>query len=284
MDFSKIKRIYFIGIGGIGMSALARYFLAGGFVVAGYDRTSTPLTDALVKEGCLIHFKDDPTRIPAGYRNIKEMQSTLVVYTPAVPSTHEERAFFQGRGFLMVKRAELLGIVSGNHYAVAVAGTHGKTTITALIAHILKQSELDCTAFVGGILKNYNTNLILGTGKYVILEADEFDRSFLHLHPSAAVITSIDKDHLDIYGDISHLQDSFRLFVEKIKPGGFLIVKRNVRINMAGLKEVEIFTYGLDKEADYYAENLKIENGFQVFDLKAKNTKVESIKIGRAHV
>ena len=201
MKFEDIHRIYFLGIGGIGMSALARYFLAGGFDVAGYDKTSTHLTDQLIKEGCQVHFTENTDAIPIPFSNLAQKDSTLIVFTPAVSKDHAELKFFEANKYHILKRSEVLGLISAKLKTIAIAGTHGKTTVSALLAHILKQSDTDCTAFLGGILKNYNSNLLFGSGEIAVVEADEFDRSFLHLTPFAAIITSIDPDHLDIYKD-----------------------------------------------------------------------------------
>ncbi len=213
MKLSDIKNIYFLGIGGIGMSALARYFKANGVQVSGYDKTKTSLTEELIKEGILVHFEDDVNSLP--------QEIDLVIYTPAIPAEHKEFRFLKEKGYQMMKRAEILGLITGDSFTVAVAGTHGKTTTTSMIAHILKQSGKDVFSFIGGITKNYNSNLILSEkNSLAIVEADEFDRSFLHLRPDIAVISSMDADHLDIYGSKDYMVESFKLFADRIKPGG----------------------------------------------------------------
>ena len=280
MDFSKIHRIYFIGIGGIGMSALARYFLAGGFDIAGYDRTPTPITDELIAEGCDIHFEDEPGLIPEAFRAVQEKDKTLVIITPAIPVGHFEWKYFSENGFRIIKRSQVLGWISERSKAIAVAGTHGKTTITAMIAHILKQSELDCTAFIGGISKNYQSNLMLGDSEYTVLEADEFDRSFLTLHPYIAVISSIDPDHLDIYRNKNHLQESFELFAKQTVENGYLIIKKGVELTIEDREDLKVFTYSFSQEADFYAENLKLDNGLYTFDVVIPGGKLSDIRLG----
>ncbi|UCG28909.1 MAG: UDP-N-acetylmuramate--L-alanine ligase [Bacteroidales bacterium] len=267
MDIGKIHRIYFVGIGGIGMSALARYFLCGGYEIAGYDRTSTPLTDKLSSEGCLIHFEDNVERIPEAFRNPGNRNSTMIVYTPAIPDDHGELSFFRHHSYYILKRSELLGLITRASKGIAIAGTHGKTTVSAVIAHLLKQSDLDCSAFLGGISKNYESNLILGKGDLVVMEADEYDRSFLQLNPYFAVITAIDPDHLDIYEDYKHLKKAFISFIDKIKEGGKLLYKKGLDIKRGMPGTIETYTYSLDPGADFHTKNIRTENDFSLFDV-----------------
>ena len=229
MNLQPITNVYFIGIGGIGMSALARYFNANGKVVAGYDRTSTDITEILEKEGIKVHFTDEVKAIPASFKNTT---TTLVVYTPAIPKDHKELTFFQDNGYQVVKRSEVLGFITKNSFCLAVAGTHGKTTTSSILAHIMVESGASVSAFLGGIAENFNSNLVLKGSEYTVVEADEFDRSFLRLSPNIACITSMDADHLDIYGDEQHLIEGFHEFAGKIKPGSSLIVCNG--LNIAG--------------------------------------------------
>ncbi len=282
MKFEDIHRIYFLGIGGIGMSALARYFLAGGFDVAGYDKTSTHLTDQLITEGCQVHFTENTDEIPIPFANLAQKDSTLIVYTPAVSKDHAELKFFEANKYHILKRSEVLGLISAKLKTIAIAGTHGKTTVSAMLAHILKQSETDCTAFLGGILKNYNSNLLFGSGELAVVEADEFDRSFLHLTPFAAIITSIDPDHLDIYKDRLNLLRSFGLFVGKIKKGGKLLLKKGVDLPLSEdqFTGIDILSYSLDSEADFYAKNIQLIEGFYLFDMVVPGGLVEGLRLG----
>ncbi|WP_411893485.1 UDP-N-acetylmuramate--L-alanine ligase [Winogradskyella sp. A2] len=257
MNLSTIHNVYFIGIGGIGMSAIARYFLANGKQVAGYDKTETALTKTLQELGIEIHFNEDVDAIDSNYKNKKE---TVVVYTPAVPNSHSELVFFNDNDFEVYKRSEVLGAITQQTYCLAVAGTHGKTTTTSILGHLLNICDAPVTAFLGGISENYNSNLILNGTEIAVVEADEFDRSFLTLSPDLACITSMDADHLDIYGDASELIKSFEEFTKCIKPNGKLFVKSGLPL--------EGITYGIDDQSDYTAKNIKIENGSYVFDLK----------------
>ena len=257
MNLQPITNVYFIGIGGIGMSALARYFNANGKVVAGYDRTSTDITEMLEKEGIKVHFTDEVEAIPASFKNTT---TTLVVYTPAIPKDHKELTFFQDNGYQVVKRSEVLGFITKNSFCLAVAGTHGKTTTSSILAHIMVESGASVSAFLGGIVENFNSNLVLKGSEYTVVEADEFDRSFLRLSPNIACITSMDADHLDIYGDEQHLIEGFHEFAGKIKPGGSLIVRNG--LNIAGE------TYGLEDNSDYSFQNIHIVDGIYHFDFK----------------
>jgi len=263
MTLNEVHRVYFLGVGGIGMSAIARYFLSQGKKVAGYDRTSTTLTDQMIREGAEIHFQDGISFIPEDYLNNND---TLVIYTPAIPSAHSEFKYFLSHDFSLMKRSQVLGLIMENHKGIAVAGTHGKTTISSMIAHIFRHSGTSCNAFLGGITQNYNSNILLDPqSDYFIAEADEFDRSFLTLFPEMAVISAIDDDHLDIYGERKNLLAAFQQFAEQIKKGGVLITKYGIEfVNPQGLN---IFTYSLREKSDYYAANFRKEGLFNRFDI-----------------
>lgn len=266
MNLSQIENVYFVGIGGIGMSALARYFQYIGKSVAGYDKTETQLTNELIEAGMKIHFHDDVKLIEEKYKN---KETTLIVVTPAVPKDHLELNYFIDNGFTVKKRAEVLGIITKDTYCFAVAGTHGKTTTSSILGHILYDSGVDVTAFLGGIVENYNSNLI-GSGKTVtVVEADEFDRSFLHLHPNLSCITSMDADHLDIYGDVSTIEATFKEFAEKVPAENLFIVKG------LPLNGIEV---AVNQEAKFSAQNIRIEDGFYVFDVKTETEYIENIK------
>lgn len=267
MNLGNIKNVYFIGIGGIGMSALARYFVANKKLVAGYDKTKTEITDALQNLGVDIHFKDNIELIDPKFLK-KEV--TLIVYTPAIPQSHSELNYFKDNDFKILKRSKVLGLITENTYCLAVAGTHGKTTTTSILGHLLCECSVPVTAFLGGISENYDSNLILNGTEVSVVEADEFDRSFLTLKPDLACITSMDADHLDIYGEAEALRDSFKAFSECIKPGGKLFVK-------SGLPLVGI-TYGIEDNSDYTIQNIKIENGTYVFDVKTPKTVLKDLK------
>ena len=268
MNLNQIHNVYFIGIGGIGMSALARYFQFLGKNVAGYDKTETQLTHELQDNGIKIHFEDSIALIDERFKNT---ENTLVVITPAVPKNHTEWSFFLDNGFTVKKRAEVLGIITKDTFCFAVAGTHGKTTTSSILGHILYESGVDVTAFLGGIVEGYDSNLI-GTGKTVtVVEADEFDRSFLHLHPNLSCITSMDADHLDIYGDVATIEASFKEFAQKVPSENLFIIK--------GLP-LEGNTIAVNVGADYVAQNIRIENGFYVFDVKTATELIENIKFG----
>lgn len=251
----KAGSVYFIGIGGIGMSALARYFMREGRRVGGYDRTKTLLTDSLAKEGADIHYDDDPELIGNAFR---DPATTLVVYTPAVPADHAELAWFRGEGFEVLKRSEILGHISEGKYVMAVAGTHGKTTTTTMVAWLNHVAAGGGSAFLGGISKNFSTNFVTGDGRRLAVEADEFDRSFLRLHPDVAVITSADADHLDIYGTHENLKEAFAQFVRQIKPGGALIMHTGTNVK-ADNPDIKMYSYSLDDSgADFYARNIEL--------------------------
>ena len=265
MNLNQIHNVYFIGIGGIGMSALARYFQNIGKKVVGYDKTPTQLTDELTAIGLAIHFEDNVNLIPEDFKT----ENTLVIVTPAVPVSHLEWNYFKENGYTIKKRAEVLGIITKDTYCFAVAGTHGKTTTSSILGHILYESGVDVTAFLGGIVENYNSNLI-GSGKTVtVVEADEFDRSFLHLHPNVSCVTSMDADHLDIYGDAASIEESFREFAAKTPAENLYVIK--------GL-ELKGNTIGINDESDFSAQNICIENGFYVFDVKTPTEVVKNVK------
>ena len=249
MDVNQLKAIYFIGAGGIGMSALVRYFLSTGKKVGGYDRTPSQLTDKLVEEGAWIHYEEDSSSIPDEF---KDAASTLIVYTPAIPDTHEELQYFRNNGFTIHKRAQVLGMLTRSGKGLCVAGTHGKTTTSTMAAHLLNQSHIGCNAFLGGISKNYETNLLLSEkSEYFVIEADEFDRSFHWLTPFASVITSTDADHLDIYGDEKAYLESFSHYTSLIQPGGALIMRKGIKLEPKTQKDVTIYTYS-QEEGDFH--------------------------------
>ena len=278
MELKDIKAVYFIGAGGIGMSALARYFIHKGLVVAGYDKTPSTLTQQLEKEGMVIHYKENVDEIPHACRDSK---SCLVVYTPAIPAEHQELQYFRNNGFEVQKRAQVLGMLTRSHKGLCVAGTHGKTTTSTMCAHIMHQSHVDCNAFLGGISKNYGTNYILSkTSDYVVIEADEFDRSFHWLRPWMSVITATDPDHLDIYGTKEAYLESFRHYTELIQPGGALIIHKNLEMKPNVQEGVKTYTYSRD-EGDFHAENVKIENGNITFDFISPVENVTNVKLGQ---
>ena len=268
MNLNQIHNVYFIGIGGIGMSALARYFQNIGKNVSGYDKTPTMLTDELIADGMSIHFEDSISLIPNDYY----VENTLVIITPAVPISHSEWNYFIEREYVVKKRAEVLGIITKDTFCFAVAGTHGKTTTSSILGHILYECGADVTAFIGGIVENYHSNLI-GNGKTVtVVEADEFDRSFLHLHPNIACVTSMDADHLDIYGDATAIEDSFREFAAKVEDKTQMFVPKGLPL--------EGLTVGIDEEATFKAFNVRIENGYYVFDVQTPSETIENIQFG----
>lgn len=272
-----MKSVYFIGAGGIGMSALERYFLSQGLFVGGYDRAECPLTEELCREGASIHYEDNPDLIPT---ECKDKENTLVVYTPAIPATHKELTYFRENGFDIQKRAQVLGTLTRSMKGLCVAGTHGKTTTTSMTAHLLHESHVGCNAFLGGITKNYGTNYLLDKeSPYVVIEADEFDRSFHHLRPYATVITATDADHLDIYGTEEAYLESFRHYTELIQPGGTLIIHRNLKMQPNPQEEVKVYTYDRN-EGDFHAENIQIGNGTIVFDFVSPLGNIEGIELG----
>ncbi|KAF0238912.1 MAG: hypothetical protein FD181_635 [Prolixibacteraceae bacterium] len=273
-----IRNVYFLGIGGIGMSALARYFKFTGRNVAGYDRTPTALTDAMRAEGIDIHFDDDIRKIPSNW----DPASTLAVFTPALPEEHKELSWFMERPIPLLKRAKVLGLVCNERSGIAVSGTHGKTTVSTMVANILNKTYRGCGAFLGGISKNFGTNLLLPKveSPWIVAEADEFDRSFLHLTPLLALVTSIDADHLDIYGQKDKIVESFERFISQIQPGGSLVIKKGVELNTAKTP-AKIYSYSLNQEADFTTLNLQLnsEGGFYQFDIKTPDGIIAGCKM-----
>ncbi len=277
MELKDIQAVYFVGAGGIGMSAIARYFLKKGLVVAGYDKTPSTLTRQLEKEGMLIHYEEDINQIPHA---CKQSQSCLVIYTPAIPQEHQELCFFRENCFEIQKRAQVLGTLTRQHKGLCVAGTHGKTTTSTMCAHIMHQSHLDCNAFLGGISKNYGTNYILSDSDFVVIEADEFDRSFHWLSPFMTVITSTDPDHLDIYGTKEAYLESFRHYTELIQPQGALIIHRGLEMKENLPEGVRRYDYALN-EGDFHADNILIENGEITFDFISPVESVKNVRLGQ---
>lgn len=280
--FDSIRQVYFLGIGGIGMSALARYFLESGRKVAGYDRTSTPLTLELEREGMMIHYEDAIEKIPESFLDENEKARTLIVMTPAIPSGHTELNLFKEKGYDLLKRSEVLGVITGSVPTMAVAGTHGKTTTSTMLAHILCTAGRNCTAFLGGISSNYGSNLILGhpneKDHEVVVEADEFDRSFLTLHPAAAIVTSMDADHLDIYGSAEEMNRTYHRFIAQVVPDGLLLVRHGLQVGQHSARQL---TYAIDgSDADYRAERIRIEDGRYVFDLVTPGYVLKGMRIG----
>lgn len=273
----RFDSIYFLGIGGIGMSALARYFLFKGYRVAGYDRTASHITDALSAEGAEICFDESPALIPD---YCKSPENTLVVYTPAVPESHAGFSFFRENGFEIVKRAKLLGMITRNSRALCVAGTHGKTTTSSMLAHILDSAPDGCNAFLGGILKNCNSNMMLSDRcDLTVIEADEYDRSFLQLSPYMAVITAADPDHLDIYGTEEEYLKGFADFTSLIRPGGVLLMRSGVKVKPRCAEGVRVFSFG-DAGSDFYAENIRVGNGRILFDFVAPDRVIRDVELG----
>lgn len=267
-----IKRVYLIGIGGIGMSGLARYFSKKGMLVCGYDKTPTPLTQAMANEGIHLSYQDTATLIPLSFQ--EKESDTLIIYTPAIPKDSQIFSYFKDQGFPIHKRSEVLGIISKGMFCIAVAGTHGKTTTSCLIAHLLKAGQIDCSAFLGGIATNYQSNVLFGDSEVMVVEADEYDRSFLTLHPDIAVITSMDADHLDIYGEEKELHDSFKLFANQVKPDGKLIRKAN--LPLTGGK-----TYAINNaEAQAEGFNIKIVDQCFSFDFRNEEVKMNGLVLG----
>jgi UDP-N-acetylmuramate--alanine ligase len=268
MEFKAIKKVYFIGIGGIGMSALARYFKFHGKEVSGYDKTATPLTRQLENEGIPVHYEEDPNRVPA--------DADLVVYTPAVPAGHKELAYYRQHGHTLMKRSEVLGLITRSSFNICVAGTHGKTTISTMIAHILRHTGYGCNAFLGGIAVNYNSNYWSDERNVCVVEADEYDRSFLRLSPDIAVITAMDADHLDIYGTEAEVQKAFIDFSGCLKPGGLLLSKEGLDKG-AELKGDHHLTYGLAAAADFFASEIRIDQGDYLFRMQSSDWSIDKV-------
>ena len=276
-NLDNIRSVYFVGAGGIGMSALLRYFLGKGYNVGGYDKTPSELTERLIEEGALIHYEENVELIQDCF---KDKDTTLVVYTPAIPSEHKELVFFRENGFEIEKRAQVLGFLTNKHKGLCVAGTHGKTTTSTMVAHILHQSHVDCNAFLGGISKNYGTNYILSdTSDYVVIEADEFDRSFHWLRPWATVITATDPDHLDIYGTKEAYLESFRKYTTLIQAGGALIIHKDLEMKADVQEGVTVYEYSRT-EGDFHAENIRIGNGEIFFDFVSPKGVVKDVQLG----
>lgn len=270
MELSNIQRVFFVGIGGIGMSAIARYFAKRGCVVCGYDKTRTSLTRALEHEGILVSYMDDEGTLPASFH--EKSEDTLIVYTPAIPKDSEILNYFRDNGFVLKKRSEVLGIISKGQFCIAVAGTHGKTTTSSIVAHVLIASGYGCTAFLGGIATNYGSNFIIGENNVVVVEADEYDRSFLTLHPDISVVTSMDADHLDIYGDEGHLRESFRIFASQLKPGGTLFVKDGLPLDNG-------LSYSAGLSSQIKGQNIRVEGSKFVFDYVDAKLTISDIRL-----
>lgn len=274
---NQFVRFYFLGIGGIGMSAIARYYNSRGFAVAGYDRTETKLTKDMVVEGMSVSYDENVNAIPEEYL---EKKKTLVVLTPAVPANHPQLVYFRNEGFTVMKRAEVLGYLTSQNKGICVAGTHGKTTTSTITAHLLYQSKVTCNAFLGGISNNYKTNLLLSKeSNLVVIEADEYDRSFHHLRPYMAVITSDDADHLDIYGSHEAVRESFEHFASLVKPGGVLIAKKGIEIHPTLQKGVKLMTYSMDQGGDFHAENIIIKSNEIIFDFITPTEAIRQVKL-----
>lgn len=272
MNLDRIHNVYFVGIGGIGMSAIARYFLSKHANVAGYDRVETPLTEALENEGCIIHYNDGINEIPKSHNHT----DTLVIYTPAIPEDNEELNYFKANEFEVVKRSEVLGMITKGSFTIGVAGTHGKTTASTIVAHLLDQANYKCDAFLGGISTNFNSNFVFSNkSKATVIEADEYDRSFLKLSPNIAIVTSTDADHLDIYNEHSSLLTSFQDYVNKLPNDGMLILRKGLDLEFHN-----IITYSATEEADIYACNLRIENSDYCFDVQTPTGLVNNVKVG----
>lgn len=277
MNIEQIHSVYFVGIGGIGMSAIARYFLHCGITVCGYDRTPSDLTHLLCQEGAQIHYEDNVELIPASCR---DRECTLIIYTPAIPAEHSELTYFREHGFEVQKRAQVLGTLTCSLKGLCVAGTHGKTTTSSMTAHLLHQSHVDCNAFLGGITKNYGSNYILSsTSPFVVIEADEFDRSFHHLTPYASIITSTDADHLDIYGTEEAYLESFRKYSRLILPGGYLVMHTGLKMQADVREGVTVYTYSREA-GDFHAKNVRIGDGRIIFDLISPFGNIPGIELG----
>ena len=273
MKLNNLHKIYFLGIGGIGMSALARYFNGRGVQVSGYDKNQTQLTDLLQKEGIQIHFEENIKQIP---QNID-----LVIYTPAIPKNNAEFIHLMNSDIQVKKRSEVLGLISNELKTVAVAGTHGKTTVSTLIAHLLQNSSIECNAFLGGISKNYKSNLLISDqSDWMVVEADEFDRSFLQLNPDISIITSMDADHLDIYGNLESLKANFTQFVKQIKTNGSLIVKEGLQSNFTQIQKIKTYTYSLSQGSDFYASNIRLEQNKYCFDFNFQDKVIHDVTLG----
>jgi UDP-N-acetylmuramate--alanine ligase len=277
IDFKNIEGIYFVGIGGIGMSALALYFSKGGYTIAGYDRSESRITDSLIENGCTVTYKDDLKVLPDLFRNSSDKSRIIVVYTPAIPVENKILSYFRVNRYLIYKRSEILGEISQNTDTLAVAGTHGKTTVSTMTAHLLKQSHVDCSAFLGGISKNYDSNLLLGDSRYTVMEADEFDRSFHRLNPLMAVVTSLDADHLDIYGNRETMVKAYNEFCRKIRKGGNLIINNRIQKEIVVPEGVSCFTYGFDNDADFRSWDIKRTKDYYSFNIKTPSITINDL-------
>lgn len=278
IDLRTIDGIYFVGIGGIGMSALALYYEQEGFLTGGYDRSESSITRSLAEKGCLITYEDSLKELPPLFGDIKFRERVIVVYTPAIPPTNKILSYFRGNKYRIYKRSEILGEISATGDTVAIAGTHGKTTLSTMTAHLLKQSHVDCTAFLGGISKNYGSNLIPGQGRYIVMEADEYDRSFHRLSPLMAVVTSVDADHLDIYGDHQSMIKAYNVFCSKIREGGTLIINYKIRDKIEIPGGVRGFSYGPEPEADYRYYGVRREGNMYYFTIQTPDTVMEDLE------
>jgi UDP-N-acetylmuramate--alanine ligase len=282
LNVTHVSSVYFLGIGGIGMSALARWFHANGCFVAGYDRTPTSLTSHLQQEGIQVHFEDETGLIPPVF--LKKSEKNLIIYTPAIPKNHREFNFFIDNGYELKKRSQVLGLLTENMFTLAIAGTHGKTTTSSMVAHILKASGKNCAAFLGGITSNYNTNVLLNNtasadAPMVVVEADEYDRSFLTLFPDIAIINSVDPDHLDIYGDADSVVSSYQQFINQIKPGGSLFIKKGLPLAAPKDISVRVFDFSRTQPAYFRAENVHITEGDFVFDFIGADTDLKEVRL-----
>ncbi|MEJ6735421.1 MAG: UDP-N-acetylmuramate--L-alanine ligase [Flavobacteriales bacterium] len=279
MNLKELHTVYFLGVGGIGMSAIARYFKSSGCNVVGYDKTKTILTEKLEAEGVLIHYNEDINQIPTVVKNSEE--GTLVIYTPAIPKGNKEFIFFQKQGIKLYKRSEVLGLISENYFTIAVAGTHGKTTTSSIVAHILNECGVNCISFLGGISLNFNSNLLLSKNPTtLVVEADEFDRSFLTLSPDIALVTSIDADHLDVYGDKDAMKNAYSEFVGKIKEGGELISKQDCIEELVIREDIKVSSYSGSEDAMTAAKNVEIREGDYYVDIATESSLVKDVKIG----
>ncbi len=277
IDFSNIEGFYFVGIGGIGMSALAFYFREKGYTIGGYDRSSGIITDKLIASGCDISFKDEITEIPKLYREIKNREIVLVVYTPAIPAESKILSHFRNNGYTLYKRSEILGEISLKTDTIAVAGTHGKTTVSTMIAHLLRQSKINCSAFLGGISKNYDSNILTGDGRYTVMEADEFDRSFHRLSPQMAVVTSVDADHLDIYGNHEAMIDAYNEFCCKVRDDGIILINNAIKNKIHCPGKVTCYTYGHDKDADFRYFDVEHKGEYYLFSFKTRDRLIKDL-------
>ncbi len=278
VNIDRIQNVYFLGIGGIGMSAIARYFNFVGKNVSGYDKVSRPITDRIQQEGITVNFNDNIESIPNTFKN---KENTLVIITPAISASNNQLKYFIQQDFTIKKRSEVLGLIANSKNCVAIAGTHGKTTITTMVSYFMQQSRIGCNAFLGGISKNFNTNLIVNTdSKIIVAEADEFDRSFLHLQPQSAIISAIDADHLDVYKNKKAVFDAFKQFINQIKPNGTLIINSKINSDIINRDDINVYTYSLNDDSDFKAKNIKIDNGLYQFDFVGKNVIISDLKLG----